>query len=123
MRTSILAFFSLLSSAWAVNVYGTIRWNNICPGPNALCCKCFRLTVYVTHRIRPTRSVKGDPGQWNLRWNRNSEWQFYDVSLSMLPYPDTEDCLRPDVSPGTYILSVVAHDFSFDQVGILVAIN
>ena len=78
----------------------------------------FDLTVYVIHRIRPTRSVKGDPGQWNLRWNHNSEWKFYNVSLSILPYPNTEDGFRPDVSPGTYILSVVAHDFSFDQVGI-----
>ena len=72
----------------------------------------------VIHRIRPTRPVKGDPRQWNLYWNNNSEWRLCDVSLPMLPLPNTEDRPRPGVPPGTYVLSVITHDFSFDQVSI-----
>ena len=40
MRTSILALLFSLSPAWAVNVYGTIRWNDVCSGSNALRSKC-----------------------------------------------------------------------------------
>lgn len=42
MRASILALLSLLLllPVWAVNIHGTIRWNEVCPGSSALCCKC-----------------------------------------------------------------------------------
>ncbi|KAF8349910.1 hypothetical protein F5887DRAFT_1127284 [Amanita rubescens] len=87
MRTSILAFFSLLSSAWAVNVNGMIRWNNICPGFDQL----------------GQSKVILDNGIYAGTVTRSGSFMI------------------PDVSPGTYILSVVAHDFSFDQLRIDIA--
>ena len=72
----------------------------------------------VIPRIRPTGPVKGDPRQWNIYWSNNSEWRFCDVSLPKPLHPNAEGRSRPGVSPGTYVLSVVTHDFSFDQVSI-----
>lgn len=90
MTLRLATFVALLSFSlfsWAVDVQGTIRWNEICPE---------------IARLGQAKVVL-DNGVYAGRVTRDGSF------------------LIPDISPGTYILSVVAHDFTFDNVRIDVA--
>lgn len=56
-----------------------------------------------------------DAGKYSGRVTRNGSFSMYThVSTSFVA---TDFCYpRPNVDPGTYILSVTSHDYAFDQV-------
>ncbi|KAJ7071305.1 hypothetical protein C8F01DRAFT_1109955 [Mycena amicta] len=84
---TVLAIFSLLSvvlSVLAIDVKGSIKWNELCPD---------------VHSLGPAKAI--------LDHGRHSGNVIFDGSFTI-----------PNVSEGVYLLSVVSHDYVFDQLRI-----
>ncbi|KAK2461779.1 hypothetical protein APHAL10511_006242 [Amanita phalloides] len=89
MRASILTLISALLPVWATNIYGTIRWNDVCPGFEQL----------------EQSKVILDNGLYAGTVTRDGNF------------------VISDVPSGTYVLSVLSHDFLFDQLRIDISSN
>lgn len=71
------------------------------------------------NRLQGTWKCQGPSGFREDVRTRNTQWKLLDVRLrSIRTCPDLNHPIshRPDVPTGTYVLSVLSHDYSFDQV-------
>ena len=71
------------------------------------------------NRLQVAWKCQGPSGFRKDVGTRNTQWKLLDVGLrSIRTCPDLNHPIshRPDVPTGTYVLSVLSHDYSFDQV-------
>ncbi|KAG9314520.1 hypothetical protein JVU11DRAFT_5317 [Chiua virens] len=92
-----LAF--LFGTSLCLDIIGHVQWNELCPNYRAL---------------GPAK-VTLDAGRFYGRITRDGNFSMC-VGLSRSWLVTTHFCYaRPDIDPGTYVLSVTSHDYVFDQ--------
>lgn len=107
-----LTFFS---TCLCFDLVGYVQWNDLCPSEHRLeSHRDYRHSRISDYRALGPAKVVLD-GKYTARVTHSGNFSMYAHLCASSVATDT--CYsRPDVDPGTYVLSVTSRDYAFDQV-------